>query len=245
MKGKRYGRIDALRGVLLAGMVTYHGMWDLVYLAGWEVPWFSALPGRIWQQSIAWGFILLSGFCASLGRGGPARSLALLGWSAFISAVTAFFFEEEAIYFGILSLMGSCGLIAWAARPVLRCMPPVTAGAVSFLLFFLSWGIPLRYIGTGPWEIPVPSEWYQYMAGAYLGFAPGDFHSLDYFPLLPWMFLFFAGYMAGRQAERAGVLPHLAGHAGAAGCLGRHSLPVYLLHQPVLTGLFQLGGMLS
>ena len=63
----RYRLPDTLRGALLLSMIAYHTGWDLVYLFGYRVPWFTASPGYVWQQSICWGFILLSGFCLGLG----------------------------------------------------------------------------------------------------------------------------------------------------------------------------------
>ena len=64
----RYALLDELRGLDLISMMLYHGMWDAVYLFGVVVPWYSAGQGRLWQQSICWVFILLSGFCLPLGR---------------------------------------------------------------------------------------------------------------------------------------------------------------------------------
>ena len=54
---------DVLRGLTVVSMVLFHGMWDAVFLFGLRAPWYTALPGYLWQQSICWTFILLSGFC--------------------------------------------------------------------------------------------------------------------------------------------------------------------------------------
>ncbi len=80
----RYALLDELRGLDLISMMLYHGMWDAVYLFGVVVPWYSAGQGRLWQQSICWVFILLSGFCLPLGiiRSNAARrSLVPERWS--------------------------------------------------------------------------------------------------------------------------------------------------------------------
>lgn len=245
MRPVRYERIDMARGAVLVSMVLYHGMWDLVYLAGWQVPWFLEMPGYLWQQSAAWGFILISGFCAAVSRGDYGRSFQLLGWSAAISAVTSLFFAEEAVYFGVLFLLGTCGCLARAGRSWLRGLPPARSGAVFFLLFLLFRDVPFHTVGIGPWEAALPAEWYTLWAGAALGFPAEDFRSLDYFPLLPWVFLYFTGYMAGRSVTAETMARYFGGTANTLARLGKHSLLVYLLHQPVLLGLFQLGGMLS
>lgn len=244
MSRVRYERIDAARGAMLVSMVLYHGLWDLVYLAGWNLSWFTGLPGFLWQQSIAWSFILISGFSASLG-GTMARSFQLLGWSAVISAVTSLFFAGEAVYFGILFLLGTCGCLGRAGRSRLGKISPLWGGALFFLLFLLCRDVPFHSAGLGPWEMALPEEWYTFWAGAAFGFPSSDFHSLDYFPLLPWGFLYLTGYMAGRGMTEEAMARYFTGRPSALGKAGRHSLLVYLLHQPVLIGLFQWGGMLS
>ena len=49
-------------------MIAYHACWDLVYLFHADWDWYRGTGAYIWQQSICWTFILLSGFCFSLGR---------------------------------------------------------------------------------------------------------------------------------------------------------------------------------
>ena len=63
----RCALLDELRGLDLISMMLYHGMWDLVYLFGVRAPWYGSWQGELWQQSICWVFILLSGFCLPLG----------------------------------------------------------------------------------------------------------------------------------------------------------------------------------
>ena len=64
----RCALLDELRGLDLISMMLYHGMWDLVYLFGVSAPWYGSWQGELWQQSICWVFLLLSGFCLPLGR---------------------------------------------------------------------------------------------------------------------------------------------------------------------------------
>ena len=79
---RRIASLDALRGLTLVSMIAYHACWDLVYLFHADWDWYRGTGAYIWQQSICWTFILLSGFCFSLGRrplrgagpaGGPSR----------------------------------------------------------------------------------------------------------------------------------------------------------------------------
>lgn len=75
---------------------------------------------------------------------------------------------------------------------------------------------------------------------AVLGFPPAGFYSSDYFPLLPWLFLFWAGYFLHFCMGRARMEPLRRSVCAPLGWLGRHSLGIYLLHQPVIYGVLLL-----
>lgn len=81
----RYALLDELRGLDLISMMLYHGTWDAVYLFGVAVPWYAGTPGRLWQQSICWGFILLSGFCLPMGHHPVKRGAVVFGAGALVT----------------------------------------------------------------------------------------------------------------------------------------------------------------
>ena len=110
-KRKRLHGLDLLRGVTLLSMIAYHGTWNLVYLFGVDLPWYEKLPGYIWQQSICWTFILLSGFCWSMSRNHLRRGLLVFGGGAVVSLVTCLLMPDSRILFGILTCLGSCMLL--------------------------------------------------------------------------------------------------------------------------------------
>ena len=62
----RYALLDELRGLDLVSMMLYHACWDMMFLFGIWMDWYAGMPGRLWQQTICWVFILLSGFCVPL-----------------------------------------------------------------------------------------------------------------------------------------------------------------------------------
>lgn len=73
------------------------------------------------------------------------------------------------------------------------------------------------------------------------GFTTPDFASADYFPLLPWFFVFLLGTWAGRYVK-AGRLPQwfYTAKAPRLALVGRHALVLYVLHQPLLYALTML-----
>ena len=71
--GNRYHALDSLRGLLILNMIAYHALYDVVYILNIPIFWYTGQAGYIWQQSICWGFILLSGFCFRLSRRSEER----------------------------------------------------------------------------------------------------------------------------------------------------------------------------
>ena len=91
----RYRLLDELRGLDLISMMLYHGMWDVVFLFGVAQKWYTGRPGFVWQQSICWVFILLSGFCLPLGHHPFRRGAVVFGAGALVTAVTLLFLPED------------------------------------------------------------------------------------------------------------------------------------------------------
>ena len=218
----RYALLDELRGLDLISMMLYHGMWDAVYLFGVVVPWYSAGQGRLWQQSICWVFILLSGFCLPLGHHPLKRGAAVFGAGALVTGVTLLFMPEDVVWFGVLTLLGSAMLLTGLVQKWLQKIPPTVGLAVSLILFALTYHTMDGYWGLGALRWALPQGLYANYLTAYFGFYPVSFYSSDYFPLLPWLFLFWAGYylhpLVGRKTDGAAAPVGLpaAGLAGAA-----------------------------
>lgn len=131
----RYRLLDELRGLDLISMMLYHGMWDVVFLFGIPQKWYIGRPGFLWQQSICWVFILLSGFCLPLGHHPFRRGAVVFGAGALVTAVTLLFLPEDVVWFGVLTLLGSSMLITAALDSLLRRIPPAAGVVVSAALF--------------------------------------------------------------------------------------------------------------
>ena len=233
----RYHLLDELRGLDLISMMLYHGMWDLVYLFGVYAPWYTGWQGELWQQSICWVFILLSGFCLPLGHHPVRRGAQVFGAGALVTAVTLLFMPEDVVWFGVLTLIGSAMMLTGLAQKWLEKIPPVPGLLLSFGLFGLTRHAAWGYLGFGSGRIALPGRLYANYFTAYLGFYPAGFYSTDYFPLLPWLFLFWAGFYLHRLAGRHRMEPLRRSVCPPLGWLGRHSLLLYLLHQPVIFGV--------
>ena len=233
---KRIWELDALRGLCILGMVIVHFVYDLVELYA-LVPmaypkWFAFVKD--------WGgvlFLLLSGTCATLGSGRARRGLLVFACGMVCTAVTlgmyllGFSGKEIIIYFGVLHCLGVCMLL-WG---VFRKLPTWVLACLGTVLAVLGLWLRTRYVSF-PWLIV-------------LGFVPDWFASSDFFPLLPNLGFFLLGAVLGRTVyrEKTTRLPKVNAGNPALRFLtlcGRHSLGIYLLHQPILAGIMTAVSMI-
>ncbi len=237
----RYSLLDLIRGLALVSMMAYHASWDLVYLFGVDWPWYHSEGAFLWQQATCWTFILLSGFCAPMGRSRYKRGLTVFACGWIITLVMKLFMPATPNLFGILVFLGSAMMIVHALRGVLAKLPPLPGAWLSFLTFIgLRW-INRGTIGWGRLTLTLPEGLYRNDFTAFLGFPHSGFRSTDYFALLPWFFLFLTGYFIYRLAEKKGWLAHLPDlQLPVLNLLGRYSLYVYMAHQPVIYGILWL-----
>lgn len=231
--------LDVLRGIALISMIAYHAVWDLVNLWGVNLPWYGSEGAFIWQQSICWTFILLSGFCRRFGKHHLKRGLTVLGGAAAISIVTIFIIPECAIRYGVLGLIAIGMLVLIPLDKPLSKVNPAIGAVVSFGLFFVTRNVPLGGLGFRSLHfMSLPPEWYCNDFTAFFGFPGADFCSCDYFPILPWLFLYVTGYFLCGAFRKHDLLELLSKiKCKPLEFMGRHSLIIYMLHQPVIYGV--------
>lgn len=230
---KRIWELDVLRGVCILGMVVVHLIYDLQTF--FSLPFLA--DSRLFDLIKQWGgvlFLLISGICVTLGSHPVRRGLIVFACGLLCSAVTAgMYFLNMAdksiiIYFGVLHCLGVCMLL-W---PLFKRLPVWALGLLGLGLTVLGLWISGNVVVDFPWLIP-------------LGLVPGDFASSDYFPLLSNLGFFLVGAFLGKTLYRKKetLLPRVNPANPVLAFftrLGKWSLPVYLLHQPVITGLLYL-----
>lgn len=236
-KSDRSDLLDCLRGWTVLNMVLFHGLWDFFHVFDVKSEWFYNTPGFLWQQMICCTFILLSGFCAAMGRKAFRRGLVIFGLGFVITAVTAIAAPEEIICFGVLTLIGSCMMLTGLLKTVLQKISSQAGVFISLLLFIVTRGVNKGYIGVFFWEWrELPEALYRNYVTAYLGFPFDGFYSTDYFSLLPWLFLFLCGFYLYGVGGKQILAVKWKGIQGF-NFIGRHALIIYVLHQPFLYGL--------
>ncbi len=229
---RRVGIVDAARGMALLAMALYHGSWDLNYLGLADFDLFSDPLWLAARTGILGSFLILSGLSLVLAtEGGIDRSrflrrFALLVLAAGgVSAVSVAMFPDSPIFFGVLHHMAVASLLGllllrlpWPVLLLMGVGVIAVGRTVALPLFDEPW---LRWVGL-------------------MTFEP---ESHDYVPLFPW----FGGFLFGMALGRLWRPGPAAVPGGTPGrwfaWAGRHSLAVYLLHQPVLFGLLSLLAM--
>ena len=244
-KNQRYEMLDSIRGAVLISMILYHACWDLVYIFKKDFRWFEGSGAYVWQQSICWTFIFLSGFCWSLGKRPVKRGITVFSAGVVVSLVTIVFMPKDRVVFGVLTLIGSCMLLIVPLRKLFVKLPARRGLFFSIVLFVLTRNINRGYLGFEEWKLlRLPKVLYQGKIMTFLGFTEPKFYSTYYFSLIPWFFLFLSGYFLYCMiGEKNGVnfrSRYLEAGWKPLSFLGKHSLIIYLLHQPLVYGIFIL-----
>jgi uncharacterized membrane protein len=231
----RFPEIDIARGVAVVMMVVFHTAFDLRFLG--IVP-LTISTGffRLLALSTASLFLFLVGLSLSISAAHAETRLSREGFvlkyilrGAFIIAiglgitlVTWFFIPAMYIRFGILHLIGVAVLLS----PLYSRLgwQNLLLGAV-----FIALGPVMAAVRGSPWLL-------------WAGIHPPAFSSVDYTPLFPWMGVVLIGVFAGSMIYPLGEKRAGGFHTSCAPLefLGRHSLAIYLIHQPIIISLLIL-----
>ena len=226
---RRRPRLDVLRGIAIVAMIAYHFTWDLGFLGFIKLNIAQTDWGLMIARGIAASFLTVVGLSLALSHshgfdfGGFWRRLVLIAAAAaLVTLGTWFAFPDAMIFMGILHCIALSSVIA---ALFLRAPVWIILAVAAF-----AFTLPLFINHMSPWPL-----------GWILGLAPFPPRTNDYVPLFPWLGFVLTGLAVGRI-----VAPSARGlfstapltHPVAQGLAraGRHSLAIYLVHQPLLIG---------
>lgn len=235
---QRIWELDALRGVCIIGMVLMHLLFDISVLFG--LSQVNTHPAfRFFSDYGGIAFLLISGICVTFSRSSARRGMWVFFFGLICTAVTAGLYflglaeRSLIIYFGVLHCLGMCMLL-W---PAVRRLPDWALAVLGVVIVVVGDHLLSNVRVQDPFLLA-------------LGLLPAGFASSDYFPLLPNFGWFLLGAVAGRTAyrRRQTLLPKCNAENPVLRFFrrcGRYSLFIYLVHQPVLTGLIFLWMLLK
>lgn len=229
----RYMLIDVARGCALVLMIAYHFTFDLNHLAKLGVD-FNHDPRWLGFRTVIVSlFLLLVGVSQSLAyhqgldRVRYLKRLALLlGCAGLVTLGSWLMFPKTFIFFGILHFI--------AVAAVLGLL------TLRFYRLSLVMGIVLIVLGT-----MVAHPWFDHPGLQWIGLMTHKPFTEDYVPVLPWFGVVLIGQFLGTALLRkpAGAVLAWTGSTPLCRMLalgGRHSLLIYMVHQPMLFGLLYL-----
>lgn len=227
--------IDAARGAALVAMFVFHLTWDLSYFGYVDSQIVFERGFSIFGDTIGSTFLGLAGASLVLAHVPTFRAAAywrhlatIVVAAAAVSLATYILIPEGFIFFGILHCIALASLIAlpflflswWAAALAAVC-------AIAAPRFFVS---PI---------FDAPIWWWT-------GLSTFEPRTNDYRPILPWLGVLLCGLALMKLGDRFALCEFLArwqprnlpSRALIFG--GRHSLAIYLVHQPIFLGLVYL-----
>ena len=238
---ERFWEIDLLRGIAIIMMIVFHLLYDLDHFGAYNLTVHSGFL-FYFARATATIFLLLVGISLTLsfsratqtqGTGKKLyrkylkRGSTIFAWGLVITVTTWLVLNDGFVLFGILHLIGISIILAY---PLLK----FRYWNLLLGLGFIACGLFLKNITFSiPWLL-------------WLGLIPNNYYTIDHFPLLPWFGVVLIGLFIGNllyanytRGFRLRDLSHFTG-IRLFTFLGRHSLLIYLIHQPLLITVLYL-----
>lgn len=242
-QNKRAGFLDEVRGFAIICMVVYHALFMLEEFYSINVPVFFDDWFYIVWAIFAGSFIFISGIVCRYSRNNIKRGAQCFLLGMVVTFVTAVAEPSVAIKFGILHFLGICMILFGLGVVLLDKLPPLAGIAACVFLFSVTWNIGEGTIGFGEiLSFSLPKALYDAELLFPLGLRnTSTFSSGDYFPLMPWMFLFFCGSYVGIFVKD-GKCPNFfySVRVPFLAATGRYTIWIYLLHAPIIRGVLIL-----
>jgi uncharacterized membrane protein len=235
----RFGLLDQARGLALVAMIVYHGLWDGFQfgLLIWTPERDAAM--RLAAQIIAGSFLTISGLSLALAAATQSdlllrnrsfwkRTAIVSGAAILVSAASFVVLPQAPIYFGILHHIALASVVIALVAPHHAFLAATIAAVVLITNAYVAEPVlnhpAIIWLGLGT-QTPVTADWV---------------------PAFPWLAAGLLGFAIGKQI----LVPWLSSRAPSGQTdftprdpltwMGRHSLVIYLIHQPILIGLIYL-----
>ena len=226
-KKNRIWEIDLIRFVAIFLMVTFHLVYDLNEFVGVSIEYEFGFWYYVGAVS-AILFIFISGISSGFSRNTFKRGLKVLGFGMIITIVTYFFDSSQYIRFGILHFLG----ISMMLFPLLKKINNWLLFIIGLLVFIAG-----KYIET------ITLNTFLLLP---FGFMYREFVSMDYYPLFPYASYFILGILCYKlfYCKRKSLFS-FSFNVDLIQVIGKHSLIIYMLHQPIILGIIYLFGLIK
>ena len=249
MSGKKLAKdraweLDFLRGIALIMMLFMHTSWDFRYEFGvdifsyLEADWFWSFVHPV----IVVLFVGVSGICSTFSRSNVKRGLKILTATLVLNIGTLIIYKVTGIpcliIFNVLSVL-TCGIFLYALIAFIEKKTNANPNVANVIMGLI--GLYIVIVGCNIHYMDNASDSLFFLP---VGFdIAGTPPMADYMPLFPWLGVFLLGCVIGRTCYKdkktlfAGKGKVMSAVARPVECIGRHSLIIYLAHQPVIYAL--------
>ncbi|MFA7298062.1 MAG: heparan-alpha-glucosaminide N-acetyltransferase [Candidatus Absconditabacterales bacterium] len=227
IKKTRITELDFLRGIALILMIYFHLIWSMKEMFGYDVSYAFGINFYIGKIS-AILFILISGIVYSFGRFNLKRFLLLAGIAIIISVATYFYSDATFIKFGIIHFFALSSLVAL-----------LFSKSNKYLSILI--GIGIIVAGFRINTIHMNSDYL-----FFVGIVSKSFQSADFYPLIPWFGIYLIGMGLSKifYTTKQNVFGKTL-HFAPIDFVGRNTLIIYLIHQPIIIGILYVIKLLS
>lgn len=230
--------IDLVRTAALMGMVAFHFSYDLLMFGLIPRAYAASDVFYVHARLVAGSFLLLAGLGLWLAHWQGIR-WTVFWWrfgkiaaaAAMVSLATWAAMPDFYVYFGILHAIALFSLLGLAA---------LRLPAIATIILGAGFIFGAEYLRSTGFDAPVLR---------FVGLSTLPAQTMDFEPIFPWFGVVLLGIALGQMGTRFGWWSALAGKptgiwANRLGWPGRHSLAIYLIHQPVLLALLWSYGQL-
>lgn len=224
---KRNYILDNYRGITIISMVLFHLCYDINLY--YKLDWYSNFYiNKIWQLSIAISFFIISGISSNFlnWKKNLKRGVFISILGIIISLVTYFFVPDQLIIFGVLNGLGLSMILISLIQRFIKINNKLLI--LFIILFVITYNLPNQKILTKPIN-PLIYEKNLFV----LGLPSAKFHSTDYFPIIPWFFIYISGFIIGKILIRKDFYNYY-GKKTWLTIIGQNSLKIYLSHQIII-----------
>lgn len=221
-KINRIWEIDFLRGVAIILMALFHLFYDLKEFYGYNFEYQTGIIYYIGKLS-ALMFIMLTGISCSFSKNNLKRGIRVLFYALIITIVTYIYDPNTYVNFGILHFLATCIILYKFFRP-LNNLALFSLGTLIILTGYI-----INQFSVSS-NIFVP-----------FGLTSDNYTSLDYYPLFPYLGVFLYGIAIKSllyPANKSLLNPYF--NFKPINFFGKHSLFIYLIHQPIIIGLLKV-----
>jgi uncharacterized membrane protein len=237
---KRFWEIDFLRGIAIILMIFFHIIYDLNFFSITDFNIYSGIIFFIARLS-ALIFVILAGVSLSISYSRVKkylsskdiiikfikRGIKIFFLGIIISIITWLYIPSGFVIFGILHFVGISIILSLIF--------------IGYIFFNVIIGILFIVIG-----FYLKSLTFNFNFIIPLGFIPNNFWTIDYFPLLPWFGVILIGISIGNliypnHIRKYNIIDLSENFLVKFFCfLGRNSLVIYFIHQPIIIFLIFL-----